>query len=95
MDEEEYRQQLRAELKKMHRTVARIVSTLAGLEGVDRRLLVDGNTLLSTISEALSLNAAGKSINQSKEDSAGSFWWDGRLGSWFFGFLRVGLNMDT
>ena len=95
MDEgQQARETVKAELRKMHRIVGRVVATLAGAEGVDKRVLDDGNMLLTTVTEALALNTAGRSINQSKSDPAGCCWWDGRLGSWFCRVLRVALDPD-
>ena len=69
MDEgQQARETVKAELRKMHRIVGRVVATLAGAEGVDKRVLDDGNMLLTTVTEALALNTAGRSINQSKSD---------------------------
>ena len=95
MDEGQQAQEAaKTELKKMHRIIGRIVATLAGAEGVSNQVLDEGNALLTIVSEALALNTAGRSINQSRHEPAGCCWWDGRLGSWFCRVLRVSLDLD-
>ena len=81
---------MNAELKSLHVLIGKVINVLAENEGVDENLIDEGNSLLATVTEAISNYAAGKSINQSKRDPYGCLWTECRLATWGFSILRLG-----
>jgi hypothetical protein len=82
------------ELKVCHKTCSRIVTTMAGIPTVRQDIIEDGEGIIRAVVEAMRNHAAHRSINQSRDDPAGSWWWEGRLGSWMCSVLRISRDAD-
>ena len=82
------------ELKSTRDAINLFVLTLASTPRIKKQYIEEGNRILETVTEILSLHANGFSINQSSADPPGCRWWEGRLSSFICIVLRMSRNLS-